>query len=116
MIPRPPRSTRTYTLFPYTTLFRSRFARFTGRTGVFQLFAGFLVDDAHRQADLAAVVDLENLDLHRLPFGDDIGRLLDAFVLHFGDVDETVLAAHEVHEGAEIDDVDRKSTRLNSSQ
>src|SRR3546814_6670898 len=72
MIPRPPRSTRTYTLFPYTTLFRSRFARFTGRTGVFQLFAGFLVDDAHRQADLAAVVDLENLDLHRLPFGDDI--------------------------------------------
>src|SRR3546814_14174495 len=23
MIPRPPRSTRTYTLFPYTTLFRS---------------------------------------------------------------------------------------------
>src|SRR3546814_2391304 len=25
MIRRPPRSTRTYTLFPYTTLFRSRF-------------------------------------------------------------------------------------------
>src|SRR3546814_5240934 len=24
MVPRPPRSTRTYTLFPYTTLFRSR--------------------------------------------------------------------------------------------
>src|SRR3546814_5738896 len=27
MIRRPPRSTRTYTLFPYTTLFRSRAAR-----------------------------------------------------------------------------------------
>src|SRR3546814_946547 len=27
MIRRPPRSTRTYTLFPYTTLFRSRHAR-----------------------------------------------------------------------------------------
>src|SRR3546814_20493277 len=27
MIPRPPRSTRTDTLFPYTTLFRSRTAR-----------------------------------------------------------------------------------------
>src|SRR3546814_7222125 len=26
MIRRPPRSTRTYTLFPYTTLFRSKFA------------------------------------------------------------------------------------------
>src|SRR3546814_2472994 len=25
MIPRPPSSTRTYTLFPYTTLFRSRY-------------------------------------------------------------------------------------------
>src|SRR3546814_7632716 len=27
MIPRPPRSTRTYTLFPYTTLFRSVYER-----------------------------------------------------------------------------------------
>src|SRR3546814_11344561 len=27
MIRRPPRSTRTYTLFPYTTLFRSRLVR-----------------------------------------------------------------------------------------
>src|SRR3546814_2095560 len=30
MIRRPPRSTRTDTLFPYTTLFRSRFARRAG--------------------------------------------------------------------------------------
>src|SRR3546814_4908978 len=30
MIRRPPRSTRTDTLFPYTTLFRSRFQCFTG--------------------------------------------------------------------------------------
>src|SRR3546814_6560395 len=29
MIPRPPRSTRTYTLFPYTTLFRSIACRVT---------------------------------------------------------------------------------------
>src|SRR3546814_4051867 len=29
MIRRPPRSTRTDTLFPYTTLFRSRYARFS---------------------------------------------------------------------------------------
>src|SRR3546814_8021256 len=28
MLPRPPRSTRTYTLFPYTTLFRSFFIIF----------------------------------------------------------------------------------------
>src|SRR3546814_5894479 len=34
MIPRHPRSTRTDTLFPYTTLFRSRTYRFTLRDGV----------------------------------------------------------------------------------
>src|SRR3546814_8038672 len=33
MIRRPPRSTRTDTLFPYTTLFRSRLRRFRGRPG-----------------------------------------------------------------------------------
>src|SRR3546814_15590653 len=33
MIPRPPRSTRTDTLFPYTTLFRSRGACSCHRTG-----------------------------------------------------------------------------------
>src|SRR3546814_17224407 len=33
MIRRPPRSTRTYTLFPYTTLFRSRQAA-PGRRGI----------------------------------------------------------------------------------
>src|SRR5690606_34034229 len=78
----------------------------TRRTGVFELLAGFLIDDAHRQANLAPVVDLEDLDLHFLAFGDDVGRLLDPLVLHLGDVDEAVLAAHEVHERAEVDDVD----------
>ena len=61
----------------------TRFARFASRTGVFQFFAGFLIDDAHRQANLATVVDFENLDLNFLPFGHDVGRLFDALVLHF---------------------------------
>src|SRR3546814_14736424 len=77
----------------------------TGRAGVFQFFAAFLVDDAHRQADLAARVDLEHLDLDLLPFGKDVGDLFDAFVLDFGDVDEAVLAAHKVHESADIYEV-----------
>src|SRR3546814_2204245 len=34
MIRRPPRSTRTYTLLPYTTLFRSSLGRRVGRTGI----------------------------------------------------------------------------------
>src|SRR3546814_8582650 len=36
MIRRPPRSTRTYTLFPYTTLFRSRFQG-AGMSGKFEI-------------------------------------------------------------------------------
>ena len=74
----------------------ARFARFTGRTGVFHLSTGFLIDDAHRQADLAAVVDLEDLDLDLLAFLDDVGRLLDALVAHFRDVDEAVLLADRI--------------------
>src|SRR3546814_14866838 len=35
MIPRPPRSTRTDTLLPYTTLFRSTRRRIIGKRGVF---------------------------------------------------------------------------------
>src|SRR3546814_9440660 len=42
MIRRPPRSTRTDTLFPYTTLFRSR-----GRT---RFARDHVVDDQHRRA------------------------------------------------------------------
>src|SRR3546814_9549465 len=34
MIRRPPRSTRTYTLFPYTTLFRSLLAQLADRSGM----------------------------------------------------------------------------------
>src|SRR3546814_5788118 len=34
MIRRPPRSTRTDTLFPYTTLFRSLLSAYSGRCGV----------------------------------------------------------------------------------
>ena len=84
----------------------TRLARFARRAGVFQLLAGFLIDDAHRQANLAARIDLEDLDLDFLAFGHDVGRLFNALVPDFRDVDETVLAAHEVHERAEIDDVD----------
>src|SRR3546814_18741654 len=44
MIPRPPRSTLTYTLFPYTTLFRS--ARWTIHTIGFILYKVYLSDPA----------------------------------------------------------------------
>jgi hypothetical protein len=43
-------------------------ARLARRAGIFQLFAGLLIDDAHRQANLAARIDLEDLDLDCLAF------------------------------------------------
>src|SRR3546814_2441272 len=52
MIRRPPRSTRTDTLFPYTTLFRSDHAH--ARRGVVAVpAAGDFVDAAHALAQLA---------------------------------------------------------------
>src|SRR3546814_6881580 len=51
MIRRPPRSTRTYTLFPYTTLFRSR-----GQGLDAELLAGLCFNAIFQQ-----VADIENL-------------------------------------------------------
>src|SRR5581483_4308877 len=48
----------TVTVIATGTTILTRLAR---RTRVGQLLAGFLVDEAHRQADLAALVDLEQL-------------------------------------------------------
>jgi hypothetical protein len=50
-------------------------AAFARRTRVLQLGARFLVDDAHRQAHLAARVDLQDLDLDRLTFRQDVRHL-----------------------------------------
>src|SRR3546814_12632428 len=47
MIPRPPRSTRTDTLFPYTTLFRSVAEHFTGGAKYHGDTPGRLTDDPH---------------------------------------------------------------------
>ena len=44
-------------------------SRLPRRAGVFELGAGFLVNQAHRQADLAARVDLDQLDAIDLRFG-----------------------------------------------
>src|SRR3546814_20981239 len=62
MIRRPPRSTRTYTLFPYTTLFRS--------SGIDHHAA--LAAIPHRKAGTAAFrVAVRRLDLHHV--GAEVG-------------------------------------------
>src|SRR5690606_22463415 len=79
--------------------------------GVFRLFAllladdllaGGLVDDLHRQAHLAALVEAHQLDPDLVAFLDDVGGLADAVGGELGDVDEAVLGTEEVDEGAEI--------------
>src|SRR3546814_11664668 len=89
MIRRPPRSTRTDTLFPYTTLFRS--------------------DDR----GAAGLEPFENLPLR---IGD---RLFATEIFHMrrgdGGDDGDVRAHDERQRGEFARMVDRKSTRLNSS-
>src|SRR3546814_11069139 len=90
MIRRPPRSTRTDTLFPYTTLFRSPAApiqRFEYMLG------SFLGTQKGRDHDLSTRLELA----HR----QRLGRLL------------VLRGAHPVRTAHRL--ADRKSTRLNSS-
>src|SRR3546814_15705837 len=55
MIRRPPRSTRTDTLFPYTTLFRSARPRFEGEAGGFRGVTGANQSAALRRGRKEAV-------------------------------------------------------------
>src|SRR3546814_14554300 len=97
MIRRPPRSTRTDTLFPYTTLFRSNAARLAHR----QLLAQPRLQPAHLVAERADG-EVERLGRARQvadPRGGD--EALQGVQRE---------AAHAWDSGG-----DRKSTRLNSS-
>src|SRR3546814_11654634 len=87
--------------FTARTTIAARFTRFAGRTRIFQFLTGFLVDNAHRQADLAPIVNFEDLDLPFLPFGKDIADFLNALIRDFQDVEKAGLAAHEVNESAD---------------
>src|SRR3546814_5305295 len=97
MIRRPPRSTRTDTLFPYTTLFRS-----PRQQAILEPLNGLTKGDAIKS--LALHLDLD----HRIDpglFGSVGGQGYGNAVVGFIDVLNQVIAI----------DTDRKSTRLNSS-
>src|SRR5215217_8238806 len=68
--------------------------------------AGGLVDDLHRQADLAALVKAQQLDPDLVAFLDDVGGLGDALFGQLADVNQAILGAEEVHERAEIGGLD----------
>src|SRR3546814_12923192 len=97
MIPLPPRSTRTDTLFPYTTLFRSYRKRFVDAYWIAET-PDVLLRNAQLVADADAAGKSFNIATHVDP---DRGATM-----------VTVYAAD--HPGLFYRD--RKSTRLNSSQ
>src|SRR3546814_6761278 len=123
MIRRPPRSTRTDTLFPYTTLFRSR--RRSRRSTTFRLRPSTPNDGRAMTSPLYLAIDTPHLDAAQTlaqKVRHHVGGLklgLEFFCAN---------GHHGVHEMAklglpifldfklhDIPHTDRKSTRLNSS-
>src|SRR3546814_6958563 len=96
MIRRPPRSTRTDTLFPYTTLFRSLILEARDRR---QIVVGIGVGEFGRWRP-----QLANIEMH------DALHLRDQKRLHAA----IELGDHQMRRGRGIVVIDRKSTRLNS--
>src|SRR3546814_3327725 len=140
MIRRPPRSTRTDTLFPYTTLFRSKHRPLlrSGRTALRQaqgerdmryfsmrqrIFAGnrlkhLRADRAMKQAEFAAQLGISTSYLSQIEHDDRpltpalLDRLQRLFPLEW---EEVAADAGDRRPGALREAADRKSTRLNSS-
>src|SRR5580704_14193972 len=66
---------------------------------------GIVLQLLHAERDaVRLVIDLDDLDLHLLPDGQHLGRMIDPPPGDVGDVQETVDAA-QIHEGAVIGDV-----------
>src|SRR3546814_9884983 len=119
---RPPRSTRTDTLFPYTTLFRSRRGRCGARGGANMMgrLSGGSVGDMALFWRIWAAVTLVNLavltifvGLATLQFGNINSYLVGERLVVLADLTAAPFAA-AAKIGLPLSD--RKSTRLNSSQ
>src|SRR3546814_8508605 len=103
MIRRPPRSTRTDTLFPYTTLFRSRYGQTPEPVTPYQK-AAQLWDERIGSARLQA------RNWRMMAFGS-----LALSMLLSGGLVWQAARSHITPSVVEVDALDRKSTRLNSS-
>src|SRR3546814_10542712 len=106
MLRRPPRSTRTYTLFPYTTLFRS-VQRVVGDGG-----DRTQIGEAGKQ--LVAETDMRTVQGPRLAAVETLAGVSGVEQIEVADL--RALAADDAEEMAGGHrPADRKSTRLNSS-
>src|SRR3546814_12052359 len=103
MIRRPPRSTRTDTLFPYTTLFRSKELPRTMKT-----VAQWMRKARSLTREFQSGID----DIVREAELEDARKALDA--TRGGNLKRTISNAIDP-EGEVAGEVNRKSTRLNSS-
>src|SRR3546814_9707558 len=106
MIRRPPRSTRTDTLFPYTTLFRS--VHIVGEVVERVKAGGVVVADGALDRLEVDVVDL----LGAIAVDQIKERTADAF--DGGDIEFVGPARRRDRRGAALDSQDRQSTRLNT--
>src|SRR3546814_3392210 len=107
MIRLPPRSTRTDTLFPYTTLFRSR-PRFDGDLRRARQPMRLLLIGAEADERFAYHADVDRHD--RAIGGRGVGQFADE-----ADILADVHARAAIFLGHRHPEQDRKSTRLNSS-
>src|SRR3546814_6202789 len=110
MIRRPPRSTRTDTLFPYTTLFRSPDAIFVNATVDSVYFSDSL---AVNNVSLSNYIRNDSLNFNIKLSNDDNANRLDINALI--EVDSSRAAFSILPSDVVLADQDRKSTRLNSS-
>src|SRR3546814_21007544 len=102
MIRRPPRSTRTDTRFPYTTLFRSLRVLFTGTI------------DSSSPNPLAGEDGYQNIPLATDTLSVSF-RISDSYLVDIGGGTSIAGVYHDPDGSMTIDAADRKSTRLNSS-
>src|SRR3546814_5783517 len=109
MIRRPPRSTRTDTLFPYTTLFRSSFALLS--TDPNDLL------DRHGCAAMPVILQPEDRECWLTAEWRDAARLVTPFPGHLMTIGPTPPQSSYFTIGFDLAVTigDRKSTRLNSS-
>src|SRR3546814_1685469 len=113
MIRLPPRSTRTDTLFPYTTLFRSANASLyfdTGFTPTDFYDGSFIASQFTGNLDIAKEIEIGLANPVNIAFGGEYRR--DTYEIRPGDAASIYKEGGQSYPGFQPD---RKSTRLNSS-